>query len=294
MKTKILVLGSTGMLGHMVLKVLSKEETFEVMGTHLNNRDDPFYFDAESGLEKLDLICEKKGGYDYFINCIGITKDRIDEKSSESIPNAIRINSIFPHQLAEFAKRKDVQVIHISTDGVFSGAAECYDEDAPHDCTDVYGKTKSLGEVRSGNFLNIRCSIIGPSPFEKRGLFEWFYSQPEGSEVPGYINHLWNGVSTFQFAELCQKVIKDNQFNRLRDESWIFHFVPNQPVSKYELLNILKSTLSKNITINPIEHRDGRVKRVLVSKYKGLKELHENNIPMEKAIKQLVEYVAKR
>jgi len=173
---------------------------------------------------------------------------------------------------------------------VFSGRAEFYDEDAPCDCFDVYGKTKSLGEVVDSNVLNIRCSIIGPSPYERGGLFEWFQSQPEDSVISGYTNHVWNGITTFQFAKLCQRIIEGNQFDCLRKESAIFHFVPNQQVSKYELLNILKSALNKKITINPAEHIKGAVKRVLVSKYSGLKRLYGHDIPMEKAIRQLIEF----
>jgi dTDP-4-dehydrorhamnose reductase len=290
MNTKILVLGSTGMLGHMVLKVLSREKKFTVSGTCISNSTDLFYFDVEEGLEKLDLIFSENKGYDYFINCIGITADKIDPSNSRSITKAIKVNALFPHELAEFVREKNAKLIHISTDGVFLGCAELYDEDAPCDCFDVYGKTKSLGEVVNSNVLNIRCSIIGPSPYERGGLFEWFQSQPEGSVISGYTNHVWTGITTFQFAKLCQRIIEGNQFDCLRKESAIFHFVPNQQVSKYKLLTILKSALNKKITINPVEHSKGTVKRILVSKYSGLKRLYGHDIPMEKAIRQLIEF----
>ena len=96
MKTKILVLGSTGMLGHMVLKVLSREKKFAVSGTCISNPADLFYFDVEEGLEKLVLIFSENQGYDYFINCIGITADKIDSSCSRSIIKAIRVNALFP------------------------------------------------------------------------------------------------------------------------------------------------------------------------------------------------------
>lgn len=290
MSIKVLILGKTGMLGHMVSKVLSNEGTFTVDGTHLGDVNDPFFFDVESGLTKLDSICTQSSGYDYFINCIGITNNNVDENSSKSVLRAIKINVIFPHELAEFALKKDIRVIHISTDGVFSGKSEYYYEDSPHDCTDIYGKTKSLGEViNCGNFLNLRCSIMGPSPFEKGGLFEWFKSQQDGSVISGYTNHLWNGVTTLQFAELCKTVIKNNQFEVLRKESHVFHFAPNSTISKFELLNLLKTIFKKEITINPVEIESGIVKRILTSKYNGLKQLHSHDIKMEKPVMQLKE-----
>ena len=289
MKTRILVLGSTGMLGHMVMRVFEKEKACETRGTHLNDKDDPYYFDAEAGLGRLDTIFTENGGYDYLINCIGITKDKIDENNHESVRRAKRVNSLFPHELADFAEKKGARVIHISTDGVFSGSKESYDEDAACDCTDVYGKSKSSGEVRRDNFLNIRCSIMGPSPFEKGGLLEWFLSQPEGSNVQGYTNNIWNGVSTLQFAQLCRRMIKDDLFTALRNESAVFHFAPNQPVSKYELLTLLKSAFNKDVTIIPVENENGAVRRILVSKYKGLKEIYDRDVPMSRVVTQLKE-----
>lgn len=292
MSVKVLVLGSTGMLGSMVLKVLSKEKGLKVFGTHISDNTDLFYFNVEDGLEKLNLLYEKSSGFDYFVNCIGFTADKIDSADSFSIIKAITLNAIFPHQLADFVGKRNVRLLHISTDGVFAGKAETYSEDSPCDCADIYGKTKSLGEVvNNKNVINIRCSIIGPSPFEKRGLFEWFSSQPEGATIPGYTNHLWNGVTTYQFAELCCKIIKDNRFNILREESSVFHFAPNHPVTKYQLLKILKSILNKNVTITPVEHSKGEVKRVLISRYERWKELYSCNIPMESAIKQMVDFI---
>lgn len=273
MKTKILVLGSTGMLGHMALKVLSAEKTFKADGTHLDNKDDPFYFNTEEGMGKLDLICEREGGYDYFINCIGITKDKIDEEDPESILRAERVNAVFPHELARFAEGSAMRIIHISTDGVFSGKSGYYDEDAPCDCADIYGKTKRDGEVKNGNVLIIRCSILGPSPFEKRGLFEWFHSQKDGSTIRGYTNHLWSGATTLQFAELCLKIILANNFDSIIKESNIHHFCPNRPVSKYDLLIAFRKISDKNIEIAPFVDKKSPVEKILTTKYDSLNRL---------------------
>jgi len=288
MKTKILILGSTGMLGHMVKRVLSDTKYFYVEGTHLRNKGDLYYFNVLEGIKKINLIWEKNKGFAYIINCIGITKDKINESDSDSIVKAIKINSLFPHYLAEFCRDKEVRIINISTDGVFSGLAESYLEDSFHDCVDVYGKTKSLGEVLDKHFLNIRCSILGPSPFEKRGLFEWFSAQPEGSKVYGYTNHLWNGVTTLQFAELCRKIIKDSKFDTLREESAVFHFAPNKPLTKFELLNCLKVVLNKKIIIVPKKNKGGRISRVMLSKYSGIKKIYKQNISMKDALLKLV------
>lgn len=291
MSTKVLILGRTGMLGHMVERVLSPDGDLEISGTHISDPEDPFYFRAEGGIDTLEKLFHKTGSYDYVINCIGITADKIKAEDSDSVVLATLINSCFPHQLAGLADRFRSRVIHISTDGVFSGLDESYDEDAPHDCRDLYGKTKSIGEVLGhSNFLNIRCSIIGPSPIEKRGLLEWFCSQPEGSVISGYTNHIWSGITTLQFAELCRTIIRNNGFERLRDESAVFHFSPNRPVSKYELLKMFKEVLDRKVTIKPTASEGGQIKRILKSKYAGLKSLYDYDCPMVDAIHQMAKF----
>ena len=292
MSVKVLVLGGTGMLGHMVQKVLSTDKHLSVNATHLTDPSDLLFFNVEQGLDKLELICRAGKVCEYIINCIGITSANIKPDKPASLIKAIDINSVFPHQLGLFCLSRDIRMIHMSTDGVFSGRSNTYDEESECDCLDFYGKTKCLGEVLNNtSVINIRCSIIGHSPYEKGGLWEWFCSQPPGAVINGYTNHLWSGVTTYQFAELCRRIITQNCFQRLRMESPVFHFAPNQPVSKYELMNIFKSVLERDIVINPSEHPHGIVKRLLISKFSAFKELFNQNLRMELSIKELMNFI---
>jgi dTDP-4-dehydrorhamnose reductase len=184
-------------------------------------------------------------------------------------------------------------VIHISTDGVFSGEAESYYEDNVHDCHDFYGITKSLGEACDKNFLNLRCSIIGPSPFFGEGLMEWFLKQPAGSVVSGYTNHIWHGVSTYQFGKLCLKIIEGGHFDGLRRESPAFHFAPNEPVAKYDLLCLFKEVFRKNISVEATTSDDKIYKRVLHTRYHGLKEVYPFGISAAGMVAELAAYMEK-
>ena len=292
-KKKVLVLGVTGMLGHMVYRVLAESATIDVQGTHILDRHDHFYFDVMSGLKELEVICDRSPCYDYFINCIGRLPGKIAEKDPFAIRKAIKINSLFPHELSSFAKERSIKVIHISTDGVFSGEAESYHEDDIHDCTDFYGITKSLGEVIDQHFLNLRCSIIGPSPFLGEGLLEWFLKQPADSVVSGYTNHIWHGISTYQFGELCLKIIKGDHFEELRRESSVFHFAPNEPITKFDLLCLFKETFRKHVNVEAIANDDKIYKRVLQTKYRGLKNIFPYEIPVARMVSELAIYMNK-
>ena len=294
MMKRVVILGSAGMLGHMILKVISGIQGISAVGTHIGDPSDPLYFNVESGLGGLEKIFNEVGLPSYVINCIGILKSAINERNSTSVLRTIGINSVFPHQLAEVAVNYGFRVIQISTDGVFSGSKESYEEDAPCDGLDIYGKTKSLGEVKGcARFMNLRCSIIGPNPIQKMGLWEWLLGQPDGAIVSGFTNQIWNGVSTVQFAKLCLNIIAHDHFDVLRSESAVFHFAPNEPVSKYQLLCLIRDAFHRNIRIVPAESGSHELRWVLKTKYQGLQTLFPRGIEPKDMVAELYAYANK-
>ena len=176
---------------------------------------------------------------DYVINCIGVIKPNINEQNQESLIEAIRINSLFPHEIAQVASISGARVIQIATDCVFSGSKGAYVESDFHDYKDFYGKTKSLGEVNNSIFLNLRTSIIGREIYNFNSLLEWFLRQPPG-KLKGFTNHFWNGITTYHFAVICAGIIV-NDFNL----SGTRHLVPNNFVTKAELLYLFQRIYEK-------------------------------------------------
>jgi dTDP-4-dehydrorhamnose reductase len=243
--SRILVLGTTGMLGSMCLDHLSKNTSLEVIGTSRTGINGTLIFDPTTTNAE-EFISSLKP--EWIINCIGIVKTRITSENAESTSEAIRINALFPFELARACKRFDIRLIQIATDCVFSGKIGNYLETSEHDANDVYGKTKSLGEVNSDIVMNLRSSIIGPEISNKYSLLEWFRNQPNGAKIDGYENHYWNGVTTLSFAKVCEAIIVQNIFR-----SGVSHLVPENQVSKFELLGLLKVKFSReDLVIRPI------------------------------------------
>lgn len=283
------MLGTSGMLGHMVLLILRRSRTLRVDGTSRNPAD-KFFFDALHGPAVLKKILRRYGPYDYIINCIGITKNRIDEKDRVSLRRAMKINAEFPRMLSRAARELGGRIIHISTDGVFkNNAGICFESSRPN-ARDVYGLSKRKGEVNARNFLNIRCSIIGPSPYEKGGLYEWFISRPDHSRVSGFKNQRWSGVTTVQFALLCRAILEKGAFEDLRVRSGVYHFAPNKSVSKYALLTLLQQCLKKRVTVAPARNESAPVNRILKTRHAFFRKFYPHNMPMIKALKQLVRF----
>lgn len=265
---KVVVLGSTGMLGSTVTRYITEQKPLQVLATARKSTGELF-FDVETFL-KNPAAFSHLATADYIINCVGIIKPHCHDDNMKQVLNAIKVNAEFPHQLAAaFPKAK---ILQIATDCVYDGATGLYQEAAVHNATDVYGKTKSLGEVVADNFLNIRCSIIGPEQGTKLSLLEWFLSQAPGSTVSGYTTHLWNGVTTLQFAQLCAEIITRDGFSQLRKVASHHHFIPNSTVTKYELLQIFNDVFDRGLTVQAVSTGVTPINRTLATSHSALAE----------------------
>ena len=227
--TKVLVLGATGMLGSAVVDVL-KNSKFELVTA---SRTAGIRFDAESlDAESLFASAGLESG-DYVINCVGLTKSRIDESSTASRAKAVRLNVDFPAELARVAR--------VATDCVYSGLAGGYNESAQHDPVDLYGETKSLGEIPSDSVMHLRCSLIGPELGRNSLFFEWVRQQPSGATISGYTDHLWNGLSSKAFGRVILGILTKNLF-----KPGVQHLVPADQVTKDALVRLELRALGRN------------------------------------------------
>jgi dTDP-4-dehydrorhamnose reductase len=236
MKLKILVLGGTGMLGQAVLNLFKNSDEFEVDFT--SRKPDQGIHTEQLIPGALDKILAHNP--EWIINCIGIIKPYIDDSDLKSRSKAHEVNTVFPFELSKTAEKINAKIIQIATDCVFSGSKGNYSELDAHDPVDFYGFSKSKGEIISENFMNLRCSIVGRDSRNNKSLLEWFLSQGRDSKVTGYLDHIWNGITTNAFARICRGIIKEDLF-----KSGTFHQVPADIVSKAELLEIFREKFNR-------------------------------------------------
>ena len=259
---KVLILGATGMLGSACMEIMGHNSEIELVGTARSGNDRYIAFDARTdSIDKL-LVSIKPN---WIINCIGIIKPHIDEKVTSSIENAIQVNSKFPILLAGEAEKIAAKVIQIATDCVYSGVKGSYVESDLHDATDVYGKTKSLGEVPSQNVMHIRASIIGPEIGRSTSLLEWFRHQAIDARLNGFTDHLWNGVTTHAFGKLCLGIVKSDAFL-----AGPHHVIPGDVVSKAELLRIFANAYNRKDVVISDVISPKRIDRTLGTENLGL------------------------
>jgi dTDP-4-dehydrorhamnose reductase len=246
----VLVLGGTGMLGHKMFQRLQERfpDTYctirvslydpSVREIDLLQTGNVFdHCDATdlAGMER--FLLEHKPAV--VVNCIGIVKQR--PAATETVPS-ILLNALLPHQLAEFCRRWNGRLIHISTDCVFSGARGQYGEEDISDATDLYGRTKYLGEITSGNVLTLRTSIIGRELLHQESLLEWFLRQ-NNKQVYGYKRAYFSGVTTCELANVVADLIANHS------HVCGLYQVASRRISKYELLCLLRDAYRLNTHI---------------------------------------------
>ncbi len=251
---RIIVLGANGMLGRYVTRYFDNIDEYNIVPITRNE------YDFLNDTNLYSFFSKYTNAFTIIINCVGI----INKRCNIPIEETIYINSIYPHKLAKVCQKLNFKLIHPSTDCVFSGSLDKrykYLEDAITDATDIYGKTKSLGEP--SNCTVLRTSIIGEEIENKRSLIEWLKKQK--GTVNGYTNHYWNGITCLQFAKIVEHIIKHNQYwNGVR------HVFSPEFVTKYELLHMIKDIFEFDIDI--VRYEANYCNRMLDSIYKD--DLH--------------------
>ncbi|MDD2262036.1 MAG: SDR family oxidoreductase [Clostridia bacterium] len=247
---RVLVLGVNGLIGHTMYRKL-KQEGFEVFGTMRRAKIEFMQYDflqADTIIDGLDVqeisnvsevILQIQPSV--VVNCIGITRRK--DEISNSI-QAIKINALLPHQIAKICQDMSIRMIHLSTDCVFSGDSGLYTEDSIPDASDMYGRTKAMGEVLDNpNCLTLRSSFLGTEISDRTELLEWLLSQ-KGRTIKGYTKAIYSGVSTVYLSSVITEILR--HYPQL---SGLYQIAPDTPISKYDLLCIAKNAFNIDVEI---------------------------------------------
>ena len=248
---RVLIFGVTGMLGHKLYQRLS--DSFDVFGTIRSDFDRVRrfgLFDRDRIIDGLDAAdpnaiqsAIEKVRPDCVINAVGVVKQ---VPASKDVIQSLMLNAILPQRLAELSDKFGYRFITISTDCVFDGTRGCYTEMDTPDARDLYGMSKLLGEIKEGNCLTLRTSIIGRELESGHSILEWFLRNRE-PVVNGYTRAIYSGFPTIILSDLISRLLTGHpSLNGL-------HHVSSEPISKYELLTLFRKYFGKEIEINPLE-----------------------------------------
>jgi dTDP-4-dehydrorhamnose reductase len=244
---RVLILGGDGMLGHQLFRHFKERHDVRVT-LRLDREAYAAYGLFEKGtayygidVKQTEALLQAIEDFrpEAVVNAVGIVKQRSEAK--EIIPS-LEINSLLPHRLALLCRTVGARLVHLSTDCVFSGRKGNYSETDFSDANDLYGRTKFLGEVSESHCLTLRTSMIGPELSRSTGLLEWFLAQ-RGQTVKGFTKAIFSGFPTSELARIVERVLVE-----VPTVHGVYH-VAAQPISKYDLLTLIRDRLRLPITI---------------------------------------------
>lgn len=238
---RFLVLGVSGMAGH-VISIYLNEQEHTVIGY---SRRKVGFVESITGdvrdTQKLEGIIEM-GHFDAVINATGI----LNEFAEQDKAGATFLNGYLPHYLAQITKDMETQIIHMSTDCVFSGHSGPYNEDAFPDGEIFYDCSKAIVELKDNKNLTLRNSIVGPDMNENGiGLLNWFMKQ--NGEISGYTHAMWTGLTTLQLAKVMEAAA-------LSKAHGLYNMVYEKNISKYDLLCLFNHYIRNDeVVIRPFD-----------------------------------------
>ena len=227
----IMVLGANGMLGSMVFHYLSAQQDFKVSTNKHRWPSNAF-------------MEEVKNFSGIIVNCIG------------GIPQSGTSNFEINHTLPVFLLSTKNKLVQPCTDCVYDGklpTGYCYTGVNNFNANDDYGLSKRRFAEQAESYGNklkiIRCSIIG---YDKNNvsLMSWLIEKAKTDKsCDGYVNHLWNGVTTLTWAKVLVNVITN------WDKSPMVTIPGIEPMNKYELLCTINETHELAVSITPVKNK---------------------------------------
>lgn len=246
---RILIFGGDGMLGHRLLRQLSpNHETRVTLHRRIDDYASCGLFDERNAYDRTDVrdpgrVASVISDFrpQAVINAAGVVKQRPE---AHEAPISNEVNAAFPRRLAELCRASAAQLVHISTDCVFSGQKGNYVESDRPDPVDLYGESKLQGEVVAPGVVTLRTSMIGRELTRKSGLVEWFLAQ-KGKTIKGYRKAIFSGFITAELARIIEMLV-----TRHPGAHGLYH-ASSAPISKFDLLSGLNRRLGLGVTIEP-------------------------------------------
>lgn len=251
----IWLIGNKGMLGNDVEKLL-KERGLT-------------YWASDKEVDISDYKVLEKFGKDkkikWVINCAGYTKV---DKAEEEIDEAFRINKDGVRNIALFSAKKQIRLIHISTDYVFDGGQEkdgsavTYREDDKTNPINIYGKSKLAGEEEIKKILEKYFIIRTAWLYGLQG-HNFVYTMLrlfKERDLVKVVEDQWGSPTyTVDLAGAILKIIEDDSASY-----GVYHFTNEEVTNWYKFartiynkakrLGLIES--NKKIEIQPIKTED--------------------------------------
>jgi dTDP-4-dehydrorhamnose reductase len=236
---KLLLLGSTGMLGQTLYRN-AKKKGYMVTGVARSGADR--IIDVRSDSQLREVLYQEKP--DVIINSAAITNLEYCEKNPEQ---AYLTNTRPAGILAEIARDIDAQLVHISTDHFFTGdGSKKHKETHPVTLVNEYARSKYLAECFVKLYdrsLIVRTNIVGFRGFPDNPTFiEWCIQMlEEKKSAVVYEDYFTSSIDTNRFSGIILDLIE-------RDVKGVLNVASRDVSSKKEFINLLAMKIGLDIS----------------------------------------------
>lgn len=235
---KALIIGSTGLLGSRLSKVLSSQ--YELTCTHHKNA-------PLSGFKSLNLTITNmieleeffsNNNFDLIVNCAGLT----NVEACESRPEAAwQLNATLPYHLAILSQKYKSRLIHISTDHFFSEHKSPRSENELMFPVNHYGYSKLAGEKFVLNFNGsatvIRTNFFGLSTHGSHSLLDFLVAKlSSNTNITGFEDVHFSPLGVSTLSLLILEIAK-------REIPGLINVAGSETVSKYDFACMVASAL---------------------------------------------------
>lgn len=209
---RILVTGSNGLLGQKITERVLALADFELIATSKGANRYPRtggYTYAEMDILNPENITEVVERFkpDAIIHTAAMTN--VDTCEAEpALATALNVGAL--HTLILLAERLNIQLVHLSTDFIFDGAAGPYDEQALPNPLSYYGETKleaeRLVQNSSAHWVILRTILVYGivSDMSRSNIVLWAKQALEKGQPLNIVNDQWRMPTLAEdLAEIC-------------------------------------------------------------------------------------------
>jgi len=233
---KVLVLGSTGLLGKSIYDYSKKK--YETKGIARKDADYNFSLTNSKKLKKVILKSEPN----VIFNCAAITS--VDE-CQKNPNNCFKINADLVCRINEIIKTTKTKFIHISTDHFYPiGKKRKWKEEDNLSILNLYAKSKYMAEIYAlyGNQSNliIRTNFLGLNfGHNSINFSEWFFKKiQKNDKIELFKDYYHSPIYVHDLTKVIFELIKKNA-------EGIFNVSSRDVASKLEFGRLIFSELKK-------------------------------------------------
>jgi dTDP-4-dehydrorhamnose reductase len=229
-KKRILITGGTGLLATN-WAYATRDKWNVILATHQHEVHIEGVSSYKLELGNTSLLREQldRLSPDLVIHTAGMTSVDRCEKEREL---ALYVNADIARNVASATAERNISLVHISTDHLFSGKDKLYKEDSPIQPLNEYARTKALAEkwvlAENSQSLIIRTNFFCWGHVDRQSFSDWLYTKlSKGEKLSLFDDVFFTPILADELALAVHELVEKRSFG-------VYNLVGDERISKYD------------------------------------------------------------